>query len=167
MKSLVLALLTVTSAAWSQSTQVYQGTSPVSYNQKNACQVTLVLNSQKQVIAIVTKGPAKQWEIIAENQNGYGPRTDFIYDHGDDMLSTPEDFAKMRFERKNNIWSEGYTLKSTVTAEGNIKGKFEVEFKIQNSQLLSIKKKSKFKAAFVPLASQELVCENLKKVSQR
>jgi hypothetical protein len=167
MKNLVLAILTMTSAAWSQSTQVYQGTSPVSYNNKNACQITLVLNSQKQVIAIVTKGPAKQWEIIAENQNGYGPRTDFIFDNGDDLLSTPEDFAKMRFERKNHFWGQGYTLKSTISAEANIKGNFEVEFKMNNSQLLSVKKKSKFKAAFVPLASQELICENLKKVSQR
>jgi hypothetical protein len=167
MKTTLTLLLALSSMAWSQSAQVYQGTSPVAYNYKNACQVTLILNSRKQVIAISTKGPAKQWEIIAENQNGYGPRTDITLDHGDDLLSTPESFAKMRFERKNHFWGEGYTLKSTVSAEANLKGNFEVEFKMQNSQLLSIKKKSKFKAAFVPLASQELVCENLKKVSQR
>ena len=168
MKKLILTFMAFGSIAWSQqSVQVYQGTSPVSYNGKNACEVRLVLNSQKQVIAIVTKGPSKQWEIIAENQNGYGPRTDIVFDHGDDMLATPETFAKMRFERKNNFWGDGYTLKSSVTAEANLKGNFEVEFKIQNSQLLSIKKKSKFKASIVTLATQELVCQNLKKISLR
>lgn len=168
MKKIIFTMLALAQMASANSVVTYTGTSPISYNNKNVCLVALTLNSMKQVIAVVAKGPAKKWEIIAENSDGYGPSSEIVFDDADDLLAKPETFAQLRLQRKNHFWSEGYTLKSTVTAEGTIRAQFEVEFNIQNSQLISLKKKSKFKAAvFVPLASQELVCENLKKVSQR
>jgi hypothetical protein len=147
---------------------VYTGVSPVVYNTKNECRVELMLNSNQQVIAVSTQGPAKQWEIIAENGSSYGPRSEVILDRGDDMLAKPETFSRLRFERVENILSEGFVLKSNVSAESGIRGQFEIEFKVKNSMLISLKKKSKFKIAYVlPLASQELVCDNLKKINQR
>lgn len=159
---ILLAALTATA----QTKQVYEGTSPVSYNDKNACKVTLTLNQQKQIIAVDTYGPAKQWEILSENQDGYGPSSSVVLETNDELLSDVASFAKLGFVRSSHFFSDGFTLKSNNSVEGALRAKFQLEFKMNGSQFLALKKNTKFKASVVTLASKELICENLKKVSR-
>lgn len=166
MKITVFAFLFLAQISWAQTQQIYQGTSPVMYDNKNVCRVTLTLDSQKQIIAINAEGPAKQWEILSENGGSYGPESSIVMVRNDELLSKPETFARMNFVRTNHFWSDGYTLKSSMTAEGSLKAKFELEFKMRGSQFLAYKQKSKFKAMLIPLGSKELVCENLKKITR-
>ncbi len=149
--------------AQAQSTQSYVGTSAHSMNGSRKCEVKLILNSQKQIIAIENSGPVKQWEIISENPSGYGPAGNIRFESNDELLSDKESFAKLNFVRKGHIFSDGYTLESNTTTEG-FRAKFKLEFTIKNSKLVAFKKTTSFKAAVVvPLATSSFECNDLSK----
>lgn len=149
--------------AQAQSTQSYVGTSTHSLNGSRKCEVKLILNNQKQIIAIENSGPLKQWEIISENPSGYGPAGNIRFESNDELLSDPETFARLGFQRSSHIFSEGYSLKSSSTTDG-FKATFKLDFTIKNSKLVAFKKTTKFNAAVVvPLATSSFECNDLSK----
>ena len=149
--------------AQAQSTQSYVGTSAHSLNGNRKCEVKLILNSQRQIIAIENSGPVKTWEIISENPSGYGPAGNIIFESNDELLSDPESFAKLGFVRAQNLFSEGYSLKSSTTTDG-FRATFKLDFTIKNTKLVAFKKTTKFRAAVVvPLATSDFECNNLSK----
>ena len=166
MKSILLALLAlpVFSFAQYQTKQVYRGHSPVRYNNKSECKLTLTLNAQKQIIAVDTEGPSKRWEIIAENGTGYGPSTSIVYNRNDEMLSDPKTFANLRFEKSNNFFSDGYVLKSSVSS-GTLRATYNLEFNMKLGRLESFKKTIKYKVTIVSMATDEFECNGLVKTA--
>ena len=119
------------------------------------------LNNQKQIIAIENSGPVKQWEIISENPSGYGPAGNIRFESKDELLSDPKMFAGLGFVRSQNLFSEGYSLKSSNTTDG-FKATFKLDFTIKNSKLVAFKKTTKFRAAvIVPLATSDFECNDL------
>jgi hypothetical protein len=121
-KSFLLSWLVIGSLAQAQNqTQVYLGTSPIALRGNNKCQVSVTTNSKKEIVAVRAEGPVEVWEILSEKGGSYGPSTSITYESGSDLISDPQAFARMGFRRKENFWSEGFTLKSLVTAEASIK----------------------------------------------
>lgn len=165
-KNLIFSLLflPLVSFAQTQTKQFYRGKSPISYNNKNDCKLTLTLNAQKQIIAVDTEGASKRWEIMSENGTGYGPETSIVYNRTDEMLSDPKTFANLRFEKSNNFFSDGFVLKSSVSA-GTIRATYKLEFNMKLGRLESFKKTTKYKVTIISMATDELECSQLVKTA--
>lgn len=165
MKNVFLGLLFCPLISFAQVKQIYRGHSPVAYNGKTECKLTLTLNSQKQIIAVDTEGPSKRWEIMAENANGYGPSTSIVMNRNDELLSDAQTFAKLGFVKSNNFFSDGFVLKSSESV-GTIRATYALEFNMKNSRLESFKKTIKYKVTLFSLATDEYECAQLVKVAR-
>lgn len=148
-------------------TLVYQGKSNLTAESRNDCAILVDVNYQKQIQSIDYAGPIEMWEIIAEKQDGYGPRKEIRYQNSDDLLSQPDLFKNLNFQQTDHIFSEGYTLKSRASIEGPLKSAVDIEFNKSQGKLRSVKITTKFKASIVTLGSKKFECHDLKQVRTR
>lgn len=165
-KNLVFALIFLPLFSLAQTQQIYRGHSPLKYQNKSECKLTLTLNSQKQIIAVDTDGPSERWEIISDTGSGYGPQTSIVMNRGDEILSDTETFAKLGFKKTNKFFTDGYELKSNNKIEGLLRAVYHLDFSFKMGRLESFKKTTKFKASLVSLTTDKFECNELVKVAR-
>lgn len=132
-----------------------------------ACHVRVV-SDQEILKSIELKGASKIFEILSENEDGYGPETRISANGGEEVLSLfqkkPDLYREMELSRSMFSDAVTYSLDSSdlpPTDEETIKGlKFKVKVKLdyKNGKLSKVKVEFKAKALLVTLASSVFEC---------
>lgn len=129
------------------------------------CRVEITRDGNK-LKDIKLQGAAEVWEIMAENEDGYGPRR-HINSHGGEeiILKGPGIFEN--FKHSENFFSDGevFSLDTSdvVTAEdgtGGLKMVIKVSLNYENGKLASVQVTNKARALYVAtVASSKFSCQ--------
>ncbi|MCM2350942.1 MAG: hypothetical protein NDI69_13050 [Bacteriovoracaceae bacterium] len=132
-----------------------------------ACQVRIVEDGEI-LKSVELKGASKVFEILSENEDGYGPETRVNANGGAEVLSllqeNPVLYREMDLSRSMFSDAVTYSLDSSdlpPTDEAAIKGiKFKVKIKLdyKNGKLSKVNAEFKAKALLVTLASSAFEC---------
>lgn len=132
-----------------------------------ACQVRIVKEGEI-LKSVELKGASKIFEILSENEDGYGPETRISANGGEEVLSlfqtNPDLYREMDLSRSMFSDAVTYSLDSSdlpPADEETIKGiKFKVKLKLdyKNGKLSKVNAEFKAKALLVTLASSAFEC---------
>lgn len=156
MKNFMTFLLALTATQLLSATDYkWKGTSTF---EQGDCQMSYTLDGMK-MTSLVVEGETKVWEVIAENDGGYGP----------DSYITVDQFTMMEqglYDVKKSVWGGWYVKESIKVPDTAIAASISLELKGKSvDQLESFHLKSQFKGLIViPLASSEFDCKNLQKI---
>lgn len=160
----ILSALTVCFALNSlaaEKIQVLEGTGI----DNNSCRVEITRDGNK-LKNIQIQGAAEVWEIMAENNDGYGPRRHINPNGGEEVILKSPGIFK-HFSHSENFFSDGEVFSldtndivSTEDGTGGLKMLIKVALNYENGELVSVQVTNKAKALYVAtIASSKFSCE--------